>query len=212
MGIALYDGVRVLCETLWTSQDHHTVELAPAVAETLGRAGARLKNIQALGVTIGPGSYTGLRIGLALAKGIALARHIPLVGVPTLDVLAAAQQVHDDMALIAAIQVGRGRLAAGWYQAVDGAWKSRGEESVLTIEALSRLIHQPTLVCGEFSEEERRILSRKHRNVSLASPARSIRRPSYLGEIAWQRWQAGLVDDPATLAPRYLHYKEPIPG
>ena len=89
VGVALYDGVQVLSELVWNSKDYHTVELAPAVAETLSKSGVAIEDLQALVVATGPGSFTGLRIGLALAKGIALVRHLPLIGIPTLDVLAA---------------------------------------------------------------------------------------------------------------------------
>jgi tRNA threonylcarbamoyladenosine biosynthesis protein TsaB len=144
-----------------------------------------------------------------LAKGLALARHIPLIGVPTLDVLAASQPVQN-LPLVVLIQVGRGRLAAGRYTSNGNAWKAVSVIEVLAVEVLARRIQQPTLVCGEITAEERRILGRKRKTVILASPAQSLRRPSFLGELAWQRWQSGQVDDPATLAPTYLHYNDPI--
>jgi tRNA threonylcarbamoyladenosine biosynthesis protein TsaB len=211
LGVALYDGAHVIGELVWTSANHHTVELAPAVAEAFRRAGVSAQNLVAVGVATGPGSFTGLRIGMALAKGIALARHLPVIGVPTLDVLAAAQPVRE-MDLAAVLLAGRGRLATGWYRVVDGAWHSTGEMIVLTAEEMAHRIQRPTLVCGELSAEERRLLSRKRKNVMLASPAQSLRRPSFLAELAWQRWQAGQMDNPASLAPQYLHYKEAIPG
>ncbi|MFO7624699.1 MAG: tRNA (adenosine(37)-N6)-threonylcarbamoyltransferase complex dimerization subunit type 1 TsaB [Anaerolineales bacterium] len=211
IGVALYDGLRVLGETVWASDDYHTVELAPAVAETVARAGYQIKDLQAVAVATGPGSFTGLRIGLALAKGLALARHLPMIGVRSLDVLAAAQPVRD-MPLVATLQIGRGRLAAGWYEARSGTWRPTGEISVVTAEALAEAINHPTMVSGEMTSEERRILSRKKKNVILASPAHSMRRPSFLAELAWQRWQAGQIDDPVTLSPFYLQLKDPIPG
>jgi tRNA threonylcarbamoyladenosine biosynthesis protein TsaB len=211
MGVALYDGSSVLCESVWTSMNHHTVELAPVVADALRRAGVPTSELEAIGVAIGPGSFTGLRIGLALAKGLALARRLPLVGIPTLDILATAQPVRE-IGLVALLQAGRDRLASEWYRATHGAWTSTGESSVLTVDELAERIQQPTWVCGELSAEERRLLGRKRKNILLASPAQSLRRPSYLAELAWRRWQAGQVDDPVTLSPRYLHYKEAIPG
>jgi tRNA threonylcarbamoyladenosine biosynthesis protein TsaB len=211
IGVALYDSDHVISESVWISVDHHTVELAPGVEETLHRAGVSREELQALAVATGPGSFTGLRIGLALAKGMALALHIPLVGIPTLDALAASQPLQAAY-LVTVLLAGRGRLATSWYEVENGAWQHTGEIIVLTVEELSKRIQHPTQVCGELTGEERRTLARKRRNVLLASPAQSVRRPSYLAELAWQRWQAGQVDDPATLAPRYLHYNEPIPG
>jgi tRNA threonylcarbamoyladenosine biosynthesis protein TsaB len=211
VGVALYDGVQVLSESVWNSKNYHTVELAPAVAETLSKSGVNIEDLQALVVALGPGSFTGLRIGLALAKGIALVRHLPLIGIPTLDVLAASQPL-DDLPLAAVLRAGRGRLAVGWYKAENSAWHSNGDIEILTPEELTQRIQSPTLVCGELEEEERRVLGRKRKNVTLASPAQSLRRPAFLAELGWRRWQQEDVDDPATLAPFYLHYNEPIPG
>jgi tRNA threonylcarbamoyladenosine biosynthesis protein TsaB len=207
-GVALYNGVSVLAETIWADGDTHTVELAPAVAEILSRAGITIRDIEALGIAAGPGSFTGLRIGMALAKGIALVRRVPLIAVPTLDILAAAQHVIPGKLLAATLRVGRGRLAVGWYEIEDGAWKPNGESGILTAEALASKIARPTLVCGEFEEGERRLLARKRVNVLLASPAQSLRRPSYLAELAWTCWQEGQVADPATLAPFYMQQEQ----
>lgn len=217
IGVALYDGTNVLSESVWSSSDHHTMELAPAIAEALKHAGATVNHLEVLAAATGPGSFTGLRIGLALLKGLALARHLPVIGIPTLDIVAAAQpapsiSLAGPQSMVAVLQAGRGRLAAGWYQNSKGAWEATGEISVLSIEALSRRIQHLTLICGELLPDERRILARKRKNVLLASPAQSLRRPSFLAELAWQRWQAGQVDDVATLAPSYLHYQDPIPG
>jgi tRNA threonylcarbamoyladenosine biosynthesis protein TsaB len=211
VGVALYDGAQVLSETVWTSRDYHTVELAPAVTRVLERAGMVIANLQALAVATGPGSFTGLRVGMALVKGLSLAAHLPVLGIPSLDVLAEAQPVKVER-LAALLRAGRGRLAVGWYEAISGSWQPTGQVELLTLEVLSQKLNQPTQVCGELTAEERRSLGRKRRNVVLASPASSLRRPSFLAELAWRRWEAGQVDDPATLAPFYLHDHEPIPG
>jgi tRNA threonylcarbamoyladenosine biosynthesis protein TsaB len=68
------------------------------------------------------------------------------------------------------------------------------------------------MVSGELSEEQRKVLQRKRKIAILASPAQSTRRPSFLAELGWKRWQANDVDDPSSLSPFYIHYNEPIPG
>ena len=78
-GVALYDGIQVTGEVVWTSQDHHTVELVPVIAEVLQRAGKKVTDLTAVGVALGPGSFTGLRIGLAAAKGHGTRRPSPPV-------------------------------------------------------------------------------------------------------------------------------------
>jgi len=211
VGVALYDGIRVLAEAVWVSRNHHTVELAPAVTDLISKVGARPKDLCAVGVAIGPGSFTGLRIGLALAKGLCFSQRVPILGIPTLDVLAAAQPI-SDRRLAAVIQAGRRRLAIGWYQAGEENWVPTGQLDNLTLDDFVDQIQQPTLVCGELNQDARQRLGRKYKNVALASPAQSLRRSGVLAELAWNRWQAGKVDDPATLKPIYLHHGEPIPG
>jgi tRNA threonylcarbamoyladenosine biosynthesis protein TsaB len=168
--------------------------------------------LAAVGVAIGPGSFTALRVGLSFAKGLALARRLPVMGIPTLDVVAAAQPLAADMPLVAVLQAGRGKLAVGWYEPAGGAWRSTGPASVETVESLAHAIHRPTIVCGELSAGERQRLSRKRVNIVLSTAANSVRRPAILAELAWARWQEGRLDDVASLAPIYLHSSDPIPA
>ena len=155
------------------------------------------------------GSFTSLRVGLAFVKGLALARHLPIVGIPTLDVVAAAQEMRD-LPLAAVLQAGRGRLALVWYEAGETGWDAKGSPSVTTADDLAESIHKPTIVCGELTADERQRLARKRVNVLLASPSACVRRPAVLAELAWERWQAGVQDDAASLAPIYLHVGDPI--
>jgi len=208
IGIALYDGAQVLGEYTWRSSQHHTVELAPAVAELLARCGLSMDVVQALSVALGPGSFTSLRVGLSFVKGLALARRIPLIGIPTLDIYAAGQPAAR-LPLLAAIQAGRGRLAIGWYKSTKKGWQEKGQASVVPVESLIYEIRIPSIVCGEFTAEDRQRLAKDEVNVKLVSPAQSVRRPAVLAELAWARWQNGEVDDPASLAPLYLHTTEP---
>ena len=223
VGIALIDGGQLAVESIWNSRVHHTVELAPAVAGLLERAGATMEDVQAIAVALGPGSFTALRVGLAMAKGLALARKVPILGVPTLDILAAGQP-ESDLPLAAVLQAGRNRIAVGWYKAVrstapggsavpdelEGTWTAQGAPQVSTVDALAKSIAKPSIVAGELTEDERQRLARKRVNVILAPPNRCVRRPSVLAEIAWQRLAAGRVDDLRSLAPIYLHTAEAI--
>jgi tRNA threonylcarbamoyladenosine biosynthesis protein TsaB len=211
IGLALYDGTLVLAESIWQAHARHTVELAPAVQDLIRRSGLASHQLQAIAVALGPGSFTGLRIGLAIAKGMALALRIPVVGIPSLDVVAVAQPVRD-VPMIAVLQAGRGRLAAVNYSAASGQWLAQGEPRVTNAADLSASIHKPTLVAGELTSDERQVLARKRVNVILPSPAQSLRRPSYLAELGWKRWQAGQVDEVISLAPIYLHVAEAIPA
>ena len=207
MGLALYDEAGVLGEMIWRTQSHHTVELSPSIAELLKRCGVTAHDLRALGVALGPGSFTSLRIGLAVVKGLGMALHVPVIGIPTLDILAAAQPVQD-LTLAVVLHAGRGRLAVGWYMAVGDKWQLQEGPQVMSIEELAKQIRKPTLVCGELDKESRQLLGRKYRNVILVSPASALRRPSYLAELAWKRWRTGKTDDIASLSPIYLHVVE----
>lgn len=78
------DGTLILDDG-WTSAQRQSAELLPHLLELLGRAGRSLRDTTAVAVGIGPGSFTGLRVGLALGKGLALALDRPILGVPSLQ-------------------------------------------------------------------------------------------------------------------------------
>lgn len=202
IGLALYDGAQVIGEFAWRSVQRHTVELAPAVSDLLSRCGLTMDAVHALGVALGPGSFTSLRAGLALVKGLALSKHIPLIGIPTLDILAHAQPIARHP-LVCAIQAGRGRFAAGVYKSSRKGWQAQGAVRVVSLEALMEEAETPAVLCGEFSAENVRKM--KDKNIRLVSPALAMRRPAVLAELAWARWQAGEADDEASLAPIYIH-------
>jgi len=209
IGLALYDGAQVIAEYAWRSSRRHTVELAPAISELLDRCGLTMDEVRAVGVALGPGSFTSLRVGLALAKGLALSKHIPLVGIPTLDILAHAQPV-SKLPLAIAVQAGRSRFAMGWYKSSRKKWQAQGPARIATLEEIRAGIGNPTILCGEFTAGERQQLDQKE--IHLASPISSVRRPALLAELAWARWEAGEVDDEASLAPIYLHTDGSLPA
>lgn len=221
VGLALCHGQQLIAETIWYSGQHHTVELAPALSELLRHASLTIDDVQALGVAMGPGSFTALRVGLALAKGLALARRLPIVGIATLDVLAGGLPA-SSMRLAAVLHAGRGRIAVGWYRppnskseseypvraVKEGGWESEGAAEATTVQALGNFIDRPTLVAGELTDEERQSLERDRVNVVLAAPSLCVRRPSVLAELAQERWRGGQADDAGALAPIYLQLNE----
>lgn len=195
LAIALHDGHQVLVEQVWTGTRYQTEHLAPEVALSLRRMGLTARSLTAVAVASGPGSYTGLRVGMALAKGIALAHNLPLAGVPTLDILAYAQPA-GDYALLAVIQAGRARLAALWYKWAATGWVAQGRpESLDWAEVVSR-IAGATRVCGDIDRDRRALLSAQP-GVHVAPPALCVRRPAILAELGWQRLKAEPRADPA---------------
>lgn len=203
IGIALADSSRVLFESIWQSENYHSVELAPAIHRALEQTQIEVGGLSAIAVAIGPGSYTGLRIGLALAKGMAYSLGISLIPIKTLDILAAGIAV-EEKPLIVLIQAGRTRFNAATYMAKDGAWIADQEAHITTIDDLYESIVKPTLVCGELSSTERKKLERKKTNINLVSPAFSVRRPAILAQLAFQDAQARPSVSMIGLEPEYL--------
>ncbi|MCC7361476.1 MAG: tRNA (adenosine(37)-N6)-threonylcarbamoyltransferase complex dimerization subunit type 1 TsaB [Anaerolineales bacterium] len=218
ISLALHDGRAVLAETTWQSDNYHTTELAPQAALLLRRARVTADALRGLAVAIGPGSYTGLRIGLGFAKGLALAQGLPLVGVPTLDGLMRAQPPHPGPAL-ALLAAGRGRVTAvpyAWHarrQRWEAAGPGRGlswAELAAELAAGSPGPGQPALppastyVAGELDAAGLEALRPVRGAVVLAGPARALRRAGFLAEIGWERLRAHSAgDDVARLAPQY---------
>ncbi len=203
MGISLFDGCLILYEKVWKTNRRHTVELSSAIENALLDTGTDRQDLNGVAVALGPGSFTSLRIGLAVAKGLSLSLHIPLIGVPSLDITARGIPAQDTD-LICLLRAGRGRFAAMKYINQEGKWESSGELLVVSAHELEKSINSRTLVCGEMDSDEKKILSRRWRNIQLADPPHNIRRPSILANIAYERFIVEDFDDAASASPIYL--------
>jgi tRNA threonylcarbamoyladenosine biosynthesis protein TsaB len=201
---ALYDGVCVRAEMTWESPRRHTVELTPQVVAMLSRLKADASALTGLAVALGPGSFTGLRIGMALVKGLALARGIPLVGVPTLDV-AAYPLSRRRGTLYATLQAGRGRICLAPYRWRRGRWRQAGETKISTWDALMDEAEDGAIFCGEIDAGAMEALANRAGKTTVVPAAQRLRRAGYLAELGWMRLARGDYDDPATLQPIYLH-------
>jgi tRNA threonylcarbamoyladenosine biosynthesis protein TsaB len=202
LALALFDGHRIVAEETWPAQRLHTVELAPAVDRMLRAAGIQPADIRAVGVAEGPGSYTALRIGIAFALGFALPRSLPVVGIPTFDILVHAQPVVDKD-LVAVLRAGRSRIGCCMYHAVGGKWKASGDALVLSWDELAANAPRRARICGEIDRAGKAALA-KRRDLRFAPPHRNIRRAGALAEMTAER-----LRDPATrpmiLQPIYLN-------
>ncbi|MCL6449988.1 MAG: tRNA (adenosine(37)-N6)-threonylcarbamoyltransferase complex dimerization subunit type 1 TsaB [Acetobacteraceae bacterium] len=121
LGVALVDGSGVVAEACQRRDRAHAEQLLPLVREVLSGAGLQPRDVEGLAVSAGPGSFTGLRIGLALAKGWAYAAGIPLCGVPTLDALAHLALFAPGL-VCAALDARRGQVYSALYRSAgEGA-------------------------------------------------------------------------------------------
>jgi tRNA threonylcarbamoyladenosine biosynthesis protein TsaB len=202
MGIALHDGYQIIAEHYWITHDYHTVELAPDIALMLRKAERTAASLTAVAVAKGPGSYTGLRIGMALAKGLVLAHNLRMIGIPTLDIIAYHQPQRSEP-MLAVIEAGRGRLAGMWYKWDSEGWQGLDAPENLTWDEILDQLQEETYICGEIGAKERAFL-KDEPFALLASPPLSVRRPAVLAELGWQKVRTGMTDDPSKLAPIYL--------
>jgi len=203
--LALHDGFRVRAEHTWESPRRHTVELMPRLAAAMEQVGIEPEHLSGVAVTRGPGSFTGLRIGMSVAKGLALAQELPLVGLPTLDVVAAAQG-RDPRPLCAVLQAGRGRICVATYRWRDGQWHEGEPPHLTTWSAMVEEISTPTMFCGEIDPAGADKLAPLGEMAVLLPAAARLRRAGYLAELAWRRLNRGETDDPNTLTPIYLRH------
>jgi tRNA threonylcarbamoyladenosine biosynthesis protein TsaB len=203
--LALHDGFQVQAEHTWRSPRRHTIELAPRLIATLEQMELSTNHLSGVAVARGPGSFTGLRVGLAVAKGLAISRGLPLLGVPTLDIVAAAQG-RSRHTLYAVLQAGRGRISVAAYRWKGNRWHSRDEPRLTTWENLVKELKSPALFCGEIDSAGADALAELGDMVTILPAATRLRRAGFLAELAWRRLNEGESDDPATLVPLYLQY------
>jgi len=204
--LALLNNTGLIAETNWRCLGNHTVEVLPTIAQMMKRAQAQPADIKAIAVAKGPGSFTGLRIGMSIAKGLCLALNVPIIAIPTLDIIAYA--VGDPGGLVyAVLELGRNRICVSAYQFADGLPVQQGDALYVASSEWQVVATEPVLLIGEISTNlaERLLKQPDADNISISSLAASIRRAGYLAELAWQRLEKGQVDDLDTTSPTYLH-------
>jgi tRNA threonylcarbamoyladenosine biosynthesis protein TsaB len=201
IGLAVTDGDRILAEQTWHAPRHATVELASEAGRLMRRIGLAESQLTGLAVTIGPGSYSGLRVGLAVVKGLAFGLGLRIVAVPTLDVLAWGQPPRPEP-MLTLLAAGRGRWHGAWYKWQRRAWKLQGGLRLVADEELTAMLDRPSYVCGELNHEQRQRLSAVG-HALLAPPELCLRRPGVLAQMGWQRARTRKASDPMGLVPRY---------
>ncbi len=218
ISLALYDGQTVLAEQTWQTHNNHTTQLAPAIFALLDNSELDIEVLTALAVSTGPGSYTGLRIGVSLAKGIASARHLPLIGVTTLDTLAAGQPYYQSGGgLVVVVQAGRGRLIVQTYRWRKGQWSSRTAPTLMDWDGLLAQIDGPAFITGEIDQDGVDILTAaqaKDTPVTLVPGGHRLRRAGFMAQVAWELLtaagtKAASIYHPAKLVPIYIKSDTP---
>ena len=204
LGMALHDGTAVVAETGWRCLNNHTIELTPNVQQMMQRANVSAADLEGIAVAVGPGSYTGLRVGLALAKGLALANQTPLLGIGTLDIVAAAFGPFPGQLWVVA-EAGRTRICAAPYEWESGrGWQTSETPTIESWDELLPRLEGRITFAGEITAEAAKKIKAAKKTHQIAPPATAVRRAGYLAELGWRRLRADDVDDAQTLAPIYL--------
>src|SRR5258708_6475008 len=166
LSLALYNGQQVVAETTWTTTNHHTVELTPAIQHLLAQSRIAIADLTMLAVSQGPGSFNGLRIGFSVAKGLAMARQLPLIAIPTLDIVATPQPAFKGN-LVAIAQAGRGRVVACTYRWRKPIWVSMDDTRILSWDALLETIVRETFMCGEIDSMGKTAIQNSKKPIQL---------------------------------------------
>ncbi len=217
--VALADGQRVVAGRSWHSLVNHTTELMPAVSQLLDSRGLSPRDLEAVAVALGPGGFSALRTGLSAGKGLAMAAHIPIIGIGSLD-LEAFPFRESGMPVCALLEAGRGEAASAVFSP-DGIRLREdgitGPDELLE-EMDSRLRGNDEdggndeggetggliLFCGEgmppWAESIRAALGGR---AALCHTPPSARAGSLVA-LAWERLERGDTDDLDALQPHYL--------
>ena len=218
----------LLGEYIWNAGTNHSVELLGHIQRMLVECQLSMQQIDAVAVATGPGSFNGVRVALSTAKALAFALKKPLLGVSTLDSIA-AQQRQWRAPVCAILEAGRGELYAASYMFDEMAETSGSvtyrmhqlsDYLLLPPQRLSAYLSEhanewvgvpgarslpPFLFCGEISAASRQALhDHMQENCLFVSGLQSARRSSVLAMLALQRLHNGEEENPLLLEPLYL--------
>lgn len=201
---------RVLAELTAETRFTHSETLVANIEEVLRLADVKREELSAVAVSLGPGSFTGLRIGLAAAKAIAYALSIPLVGVPTLEVLAAA--FPSPGAVVAPLidaQKGNGYFAL--YRFTETGLVCEKDVCVASPEEIADAIaneESPVTLAGDFARKLMQKGVELPKNASLAPITHIMPRAALVAARAVVRLKNGEGKSPMELEPIYVRRSE----
>lgn len=201
--LALYDG-RSLSFRSWAAERSHTTTLLSEIHHLLEEAEVEIPDLGAIGIAVGPGGFTSLRVGFGVAKGLHLATGTPLIGISTLEATA-LPFAQSGRIIVATVGAGRARLVWAHYAPVDeGVVEVRPPRNGTAPELAAELEEDgPHVVAGELDAEQAAILC-SVADVAIPPKALRFRHPAAFAEILWRRWRAQSFDDATLLEPIYL--------
>jgi len=191
----------VLAEGVYREERSHTRSLTQLVERVLADAGLAITDVEGLAVSIGPGSFTGLRVGLALAKGIAFAGGVPIAPVSTLEALAWAAGAAPGETVCAALDARKQEVYAAFFaMTADGPRRETPDEA-LRPAALAARLRPGCIVVGDAADVYGAVLGER----SVLRPfATHHPRGGVVARLGWQRLLAGGAEPIGPLEPVYV--------
>lgn len=202
--VAVLEDDRLLFEQTLYARTPHTERLLSALDDALRALSLSLGDLNGIAVGIGPGSFTGLRIGVTTAKSLAYSLRAPVVGIPTLDALAA--NCWGATTLICPLLDARKReVYAALYRNRDGRIERVSDYVVTAPDAMFHEVHEPVLLLGEGAAAYRSQLEAALGDrACFADAVHNTLRGSLIAQLGRQRLLRGDYDDAFTLAPLYV--------
>lgn len=192
---------RVLADVAQPESRSHVTSLPALVERALAEAGTSLAQVEGLAVSIGPGSFTGLRIGLALMKGYAFAGGLPLVGVATLEALAHVAGARPGETICAALDARKREVYAALFRATSGGLERMTPDLALAPKALAARLAAPCVIVGDATSVY----------PELSVPGCAVRpftthhpRGGVVARLGLERLRAGQVANAGELEPTYV--------
>lgn len=203
--VALTSPQGVLAERSLLSRLTHSKRLLTALEEILTESEIDWSDLAAVAVCLGPGSFTGLRISLATVKGIAMATNLPLIGVSSLDGLA-AQLPFTRHQICAMVDARKQEVYTAFYKSNHhGEVQRRSDYLVLGAEALVGRISEPTIFAGDGVAVYGDYLHKMLGDMALFAPKEIIfPRAATIGSLALSLYAQKIFLDPASATPLYV--------
>lgn len=199
--VAALDGQSVLAQVTLEAEQRSGRMLHPATQQLLAQVGWQPRQVDVVAVTVGPGSFTGLRIGVTTAKTFCYATGARLVAINTLDCLAAqVDQPAEHIATV--IDAYRNQLFACRYRgAQPGVPTREGEPAIVDVDAWLAGLKPGDVMCGAVLAKLR---PRLPAGVIVAPESAWEPRAAMVGQLAMLRAEQDLFDDPWKVEPDYL--------